>query len=39
MWSHSALMEATASGTSLWPKLTPEEMADIAAFLQTAPQE
>ncbi|KPK82607.1 MAG: hypothetical protein AMS25_01790 [Gemmatimonas sp. SM23_52] len=32
MWNHSVLMEV--GGETAWPGLTPEEMADIAAFLQ-----
>jgi len=35
LWNHSALMEAgAASEEGSWRKLTPEEMADIMAFLQ-----
>ena len=36
LWNHSILMESAqkAEGFS-WPNLTPEEMADVAAFLQS----
>ena len=34
LWNHSTLMEAGAAGEGSWRELTPEEMADIMAFLQ-----
>lgn len=37
MWNHSLLMEG--SEAVAWPELTPEEMADIIAFLQAAARE
>jgi mono/diheme cytochrome c family protein len=39
MWSHSSIMEAAGGAGLDWPKLSPDEMADIAAFLQTTSQE
>jgi mono/diheme cytochrome c family protein len=38
MWSHAALMEAAGTTVLTWPTLTPEEMADIAAFVQAPRQ-
>jgi len=38
MWSHSALMEAAGITDESWPRLSPEELADIATFLQTTSQ-
>ena len=38
MWSHSALMEAEGGAEAPWPTLSAEEIADITAFLQTAPR-
>jgi cytochrome c551/c552 len=38
LWNHSGLMEAADSGRIEWPLLSPDEMADIAAFLQTPRQ-
>jgi mono/diheme cytochrome c family protein len=37
MWNHSLLMEG--SEAVAWPRLTPEEMADLTAFLQAAARE
>jgi len=38
MWSHSELMEAAGITGESWPRLDAEELADIAAFLQTSLQ-
>ena len=38
MWSHSELMEAAGIAGESWPRLDAEELADIAAFLQTSLQ-
>lgn len=38
MWSHSALMEAAGATALTWPELTPEEMANIVAFVQAPRQ-
>lgn len=34
LWNHSALMKSSEDPTPSWPELTPELMADIAAYLQ-----
>lgn len=36
LWNHATLMEAGAHSSELsWPQLSPAEMADVMAFLQT----
>lgn len=35
LWNHSALMEANDSLSADWPKFSPAEMADMAAFMQS----
>lgn len=39
LWNHSTVMEAAIEDEAGWPIITPEEMADIAAFLQAVPGE
>ena len=39
LWNHSAIMEAAAGEGASWPTISPQEMADIAAFLQAPRRE
>ncbi len=40
MWNHSFIAARRGAGPKVsWPQFSPEEMADLAAFLQTLPRE